>query len=985
MAEHRAALIGAMPADQQIHASIVLQLSNQAALTSLLGRLYDPSSPDYRHFLSVAQFTSQFAPTSSDFDAVVAFAQANGFTVGALPANRLVVPITGTAAQMSAAFNVRMNVYQHPTENRTFYSLDREPSVNLSLPVAHIAGLDDFSLPHHMSMKGPSSASAGSSTPSANDQQPATVLGSGPGGSYLGSDMRAAYYGGTTLTGNGQVVGLVEFGGYNLSDVNLTFSNAGQTYQIPINNVLLDNATGLPSGSDAEEALDIVQAIGMAPGLSQVRVYIGVGEDDPAVINSIAAENLAQQIGCSWGWRPADPSVDDVFFQEMAAQGQTFFTASGDSGAFDAAINPFFYPADDQYVTAVGGTHLTTTSAGGGWVSETVWNSGGGGSGGGISQDGISIPSWQTGLATAANGGSTTLRNVPDVAMEADFDNFACSLGVCAGDYAGTSFAAPRWAGFMALVNQQAVEAGNAPSGGLGFMNPAIYQVAQAAASSSDFHDVTVGNNDTANQPLYFNAEPGYDLTTGWGSANGQQLINDLAGPQVPGFWLASSQSMVTANPGGTATTSILVTDAGGFNGNVTFAITSALPSGVTAAFSPNPTTASSVLTLTASSAAPTASQTVTLTGTSGSLTASTNITVGVHPPAFALSALPRTVGINQGASGTSTISVQPQYGFTGLVALSIAGLPAGVTASFSPTSTSGTSSLTLTVSSSATPGTSTLTVTGTSGTLTATTNLTLTVQGPSFSLIGVSSLNMGQGTSSSTYITVEDQFGFTGSGEPVRLRIAERRHCELWNQSRHGIVAAHLCHQQHSDSGSKHGDHHRHIRCAHCDDDHQSGCLRSLVHAGQLRQSQHRPGQLNDDVRLRDRSIWLQRQCKPHCLRPARRSHRGVFAQSHHRPIAADFHCKQLHECWSERGNHHRDLWCAERHNDHQSGCVHSHLYALQFKQRRYRPGQLDQHVHLCEQSVWVQGQREPCGLRLAERRHGILLAQPHYGHIDP
>ena len=289
-----------------------------------------------------------------------------------------------------------------------------------------------------------------------------------------------------------------------------------------------------------------------------------------------------------------DLTADDVFFQEMAAQGQSFFTASGDSGAFDAAISPYFYPGEDQYVTAVGGTHLTTSGAAGSWVSETVWNSEGDGSGGGISPDNISIPSWQVGLATTANGGSTTLRNVPDVAMEGDFDNYSCSFGACNGGWAGTSFASPRWAGFrLALVNQQAVESGNAPSGGLGFINPAIYRLAQGTgtvtSSATDFHDITVGNNDTENQPLWFNAEVGYDLTTGWGSANGQNLINDLAGPQVPGFWLDSSQSTVGVNPGGTATATLsIITWCGRIHsGSVNLAVSSALPTGVTASFSP--------------------------------------------------------------------------------------------------------------------------------------------------------------------------------------------------------------------------------------------------------------------------------------------------------------------------------------------------------------------------------------------------------------
>jgi len=122
VSEHRAALVGALAVEKPINASIVLQLRNRDALKRLLDRLYDPSGADYRHFLSVAQFTEQFGPSSDDFNAVVAFARANGLTVGDLPANRLVVPIVGTAAQMNAAFNVHMNVYQDPAENRTFFA-----------------------------------------------------------------------------------------------------------------------------------------------------------------------------------------------------------------------------------------------------------------------------------------------------------------------------------------------------------------------------------------------------------------------------------------------------------------------------------------------------------------------------------------------------------------------------------------------------------------------------------------------------------------------------------------------------------------------------------------------------------------------------------------------------------------------------------------------------------------------------------------------
>jgi hypothetical protein len=108
----QAIVVGTLPATQKMRLTIVLPLRNQAGLTELLAQLYDPSSPRYRHFLSVDQFTKQFSPAAEDYQAVVNFAQANGFTVTATPGNHLIVPITGTVAQVEKTFKLRMNVYQ---------------------------------------------------------------------------------------------------------------------------------------------------------------------------------------------------------------------------------------------------------------------------------------------------------------------------------------------------------------------------------------------------------------------------------------------------------------------------------------------------------------------------------------------------------------------------------------------------------------------------------------------------------------------------------------------------------------------------------------------------------------------------------------------------------------------------------------------------------------------------------------------------------
>lgn len=203
-----------------------------------------------------------------------------------------------------------------------------------------------------------------------------------------------------------------------------------------------------------------------------------------------------------------------------------------------------------------------------------------------------------------------------------------------------------------------------------------------------------------------------------------------LAVSTKSGFSLAASPTSLSVVQGSSATDTITVTDVGGFTGSVTLAA-SGLPSGVTASFGTNPTTGTSVLTLSASSTATLGTSTVTINGTSGTLTGSTTIalTVGTKTnPGFTLAASPASLSITQGSSGTDTITVTDVGGFTGSVTLAASGLPSGVTASFGTNPTTGSSVLTLSASSTATPGTSTVTITGTSGSLTASTTIPLTV-----------------------------------------------------------------------------------------------------------------------------------------------------------------------------------------------------------------------------------------------------------------
>ncbi len=491
-----------LPATQSLSLNIALPLRNEAQLDTLLQQLYDPQSPSFHQFLSVEEFTDRFGPTADDYAAVISYARKSGLTVTGTFPNRLVVNVAGSVATVEKAFHVSMGSYQHPYEPRSFYSPDREPSADLSVPLWHISGLDNFSIPRPASLK---------RAPDGNVSNARTsTTGSGPGGYFLGSDLRAAYYGSGSLTGTGQSVGLLEFAGLNVSDVHNYFTAVGQPFNVTVTLVSADgSSTSCPTAScdDTEQALDVEVAISMAPGMKSALVYIS-DTSDVAIFNRMASDNIAKSLSCSWGWSPADPSSDDPIFKEFAAQGQNLFVASGDSGAYGRRSR-YVYPADDAYVTSVGGTDLVTNGAGGAWKSETAWVD----SGGGISPNHIAIPSYQLtpGVITTANKGSKTYRNSPDVAAEANTDNYICYDGVCAGGWGGTSFAAPRWAGYLALANQQAVSHSDKP---IGFINPTLYTIGLGSSYSTNFHDITSGSNGT------YSCQKGYDLVTGWGSPN---------------------------------------------------------------------------------------------------------------------------------------------------------------------------------------------------------------------------------------------------------------------------------------------------------------------------------------------------------------------------------------------------------------------------------------------------------------------------------
>ena len=710
---------GRLPQNQLLQLDLVLPLRDPAGLKNFLSDVYNPSSPNYRRFVTPQEFTARFGPTQEQYDEVLRFAGANDLRVVGGSRDQMEVRIKGTVSAIEAALHVSLNTYRHPSENRTFYDADREPTPNLSFRLWHIAGLDNFSIPRPLYVKKSDFAAAHGIYPEQVVSRATT--GSGPSASFLGSDMRAAYYGGTALTGAGQHLGLLEFLGTDLADLNTYYANANQTNSVPINLISVDGSpttcTYDSAGGfcdDVEQTLDMTQALGMAPGLATLDVYISLN-NDVAIISAMTTHNpLPTTIGCSWGWTPVDNSSLDPYFQKMAAQGQNFFVAAGDSGTWSATNTA--WPADDDYITSVGGTSLTTSSAAGPWASETAWVD----SGGGITPDGFAIPSWQAqaGVINSSNRGSTSLRNGPDVSANADFTFFVCGdqSGCVANSYGGTSFSAPMWAGFIALANQQRANNGLGP---VGFINPTIYNQNVTSSYATDFHDITSGNNGS------YSAVTGFDLVTGWGSPKAA-LIAALAGSATPAFTVSASPTSVSVVQGHSGTSKITTSVSGGFNSAISLSV-SGLPTGVTASFSPTsiaaPGSGSSTLTINVASTAATGTHTLTVTATGGGITHTTTVSLTVTAASggsFSVSISPNPWHLPRGQSGGITVTSAVSGGFNAAVALTASGVPANTSYRFTPSTIaapgSGTSRFYMVVHSNATPGTYSITITGTGG-----------------------------------------------------------------------------------------------------------------------------------------------------------------------------------------------------------------------------------------------------------------------------
>ncbi|MEE4542445.1 S53 family peptidase [Streptomyces sp. V4-01] len=485
---------GAVAAGDRISVALSLRPRDAAGLDAFVGQVSDPHSASYGHYLTKAQFAARYGRSEADVRKVTDFLRAQGLTVGAVHSGNLLVDASGTAAQLQKAFGTRLSTWKEGATGRTFYANDAAPTVPAAVAslVSGVSGLNNHAKLHH--------------------QAPAAVTPhNGPGGGYTPAQIKGGYNV-TGGTGSGQQVALLEFDGFQQSNITAYDSHYSLGSAAPAVHKV-DGGSGALGGGQVEVELDIEVLNAVAPAAA-ITVFEGPNSDAGEVDTYQAIVDSGIPVtSISWGAAEtqrtsANISAVDAVFQQGAAEGLSFFAASGDSGSDDAGTGgtSVDYPASDPYVTGVGGTTLTVTSSNA-WSRETAWSGGGGGKSGVFS-----IPSWQTPVQKSQGGGK---RQVPDVSALA---NPSPGVSIYSqgrwGQVGGTSAAAPEWAAFAAVYNQKAAAAGHAR---LGFANPSLY-----AAKGTGFHDITSGSNGA------YSAGTGWDFTTGWGSYNAATLTTKL-------------------------------------------------------------------------------------------------------------------------------------------------------------------------------------------------------------------------------------------------------------------------------------------------------------------------------------------------------------------------------------------------------------------------------------------------------------------------
>jgi kumamolisin len=493
---------------------LTLPLQDKAGARRYGEAVSNPKSALYGHYLTPDEFGARFGANAANYEFLRNWAQSVGLGVGPRLSSRAEISLSGTAGQFAALFGTHF--MRFPTARGDGYTVTNAPRLPAELQgrVDGVIGLT-------------SQAKFGFLL---RNSRVHADIGTGIDGSGLAPANLVAAYDVPKQTGKvTEVVAVFEQDGYNKSDIS-TYISAYKLTKVPNQAVSVDGSpTGVTgNGAELEADLDIEILAATNPGIKNIVVYIDSQDSFQTAlldaINQVAQAKTAHIFSISYGQDEslqgtAAIKAENAALVQLQTEGITVFVSAGDSGASGDTGSGLHAPdpGSQPLVTCVGGTDLVVNSSTYAYSTEKVWNdlnAGYGGTGGGVSSV-WPIPSWQVvgGVSVAkANGGSSTKRNVPDVTAVADDVNSPVSVySADNGGWlaiGGTSVAAPVWAGWASIFNDDRVAAGKAR---LGFLNPKLYTLGEA---HTNFHDVTVGNNGSPG----YKAGKYYDNTSGWGS-----------------------------------------------------------------------------------------------------------------------------------------------------------------------------------------------------------------------------------------------------------------------------------------------------------------------------------------------------------------------------------------------------------------------------------------------------------------------------------
>jgi len=514
---HGARLIGPANPQERMEVTLLLKSSSSQSLPHIeRGAKLKPHEVTH---LTRHEFAAQHGADTRDVTKIDSFAHEFGLDVGAVNLAGRTVVLSGTVHAMSQAFNVTLQMYDHPRGAYRGRTGPVEVPIELEGVIQGVFGLDNRpqAKPHIRPIH----------------QHGGAWHSAQRGVSYLPTQVAQLYDFPANANGQGQCIAIIELGGgYQASDLDNYFQQLGMpTPQISSISVAggSNSPTGDPNGPDGEVMLDIEVAGAVAPG-AQIAVYFAPNTDagflqaiTTAIHDTVRNPSV---VSISWGgaeasWTSQSLTAFDQAFQAAGALGVTVTVAAGDNGSSDGVTDGLAhvdFPASSPNVLACGGTRLI--GSGSTITSETVWNDGdsGGATGGGISAFFVPPPAFQSGvnLPASANPGGHPGRGVPDVGGDADpVTGYQVRVDGQNTVIGGTSAVAPLYAGLVALWNQSLGKP-------VGFLNSWLYS--NAASTPGDFNDVTSGNNGA------YQASSGWDACTGWGSMDGAKILAALRG-----------------------------------------------------------------------------------------------------------------------------------------------------------------------------------------------------------------------------------------------------------------------------------------------------------------------------------------------------------------------------------------------------------------------------------------------------------------------